>query len=133
MIALHRCRRRRHLWFPTPLMDEWQQSGPWLAGRVGDGFVGVAADGGFEPARVGEEAGQAWIPCGDGRAYVTTVGRAAVHGSFGEFVAALHEPAFGADHSGDPRVEWTDLDGSTFDAVVDERVPRRRPPGRPRR
>ena len=22
-----------HLWFPTPLMDEWRQSGPWLAGR----------------------------------------------------------------------------------------------------
>jgi hypothetical protein len=95
-------------------MDEWLQSGPWLTGRVGDGYVAVAADHGFEQVRTGDEAGQAWHPRGDGRAYVTTVGRAAVHGSFGEFVAALHEPVFGADHSGDPRVDWTDLDGTTL-------------------
>lgn len=113
VIALHRS-GPTHLWFPAPFMDEWQLSGPWLAGRVGDGYVAVAADGGLEPVRVGDEAGQAWHPHGDGRAYVTTVGRAAVHGSFGEFVAALREPAFSADHTGDPRVEWTDLDGAAL-------------------
>ena len=49
---------------------------PWLAGRVGDGYVAVAADGGFGPQRTGDEASRLW-PVGDGREYVTTVGRAA--------------------------------------------------------
>ncbi|CAN5582427.1 hypothetical protein BH24ACT5_BH24ACT5_09910 [soil metagenome] len=110
VIALHRF-GPTHLWFPAPLMDEWRAAGPWLAGRVGDGYVAAAAAGGFDVARAGEEAGQAWQPRGDGRAYVATVGRATVHGSFGEFVASLPEPVFAGNDSTDPHVEWTDLEG----------------------
>ena len=110
VFALHRS-GPTHLWFPAPLMDEWREDGPWLAARVGDGYVAVAAGGGFDMVRAGEEAGQAFHPRGDGRGFVTTVGRAAVHGSFGEFVAALTEPEFGENREGDPAVEWVDLDG----------------------
>ena len=79
--------------------------------------------------------GRRGSPRGDGRALRRrrSVGPP-VHGSFAEFVAALAEPAFGADRDGDPAVEWTDLDGSrarrcrwTSPFLVDGR------PGRPRR
>lgn len=95
-----------HLWFPTHHLDEWELAGSWLAGRVGDGFVAVAAAGGLQPTTVGEECGQAWLPAGDGRAWVATVGRAATDGSFATFVAGLAEPAFSVDAAGEPTVAW---------------------------
>jgi hypothetical protein len=61
------------LWFPVDRMDEWTQSGEWLVGRKGAGLVAVAAEGGFEPDRAGDEAWQRWVP----RAGRTLV---AVHG-----------------------------------------------------
>lgn len=86
---------RTHLWFPVPLMDEWATSGPWLAGRVGDGFAAVAADGGFVPVTAGEEAHQTWLPRGDGGAYVAIVGGRSADGSFADFLASLRAPEFG--------------------------------------
>jgi hypothetical protein len=103
-----------HLWFPAPLMDEVAQRGAWLAGRVGDGFVAVAVAGGFDAVSTGDEAGQAWMPRGDGRGYVTTLGRAAAHGAFEHFVAALADPMFGSDRERNPAVAWTDLDGHSL-------------------
>ncbi|QIS22040.1 hypothetical protein [Nocardia terpenica] len=95
-----------HLWFPTPHLDEWVEHGPWLAGRVGAGYVAVATAGGFRAITTGDEAHQAWLPRGDGRGYVATVGRAAVDGSFSEFVAALCDPDFGTEF-----VSWRARDG----------------------
>lgn len=105
---------RTHLWFPVPLLDEWATSGPWLAGRVGDGYVAVAADGGLFPVTAGEEAHQTWLPRGDGRAYVATVGGRSADGSFADFVAALHPPEFGATSSDAPTVAWTTRDGRSL-------------------
>ncbi|MFC7597670.1 hypothetical protein ACFQU3_20320 [Terrabacter sp. GCM10028922] len=99
-----------HLWFPADLFDEWQQHGPWLAGRVGEGYVAVATAGGFTPQATGDEAWQCWWPAGDGACYVATVGRRAVDGAFPEFVAALCEPAFGGSRR-NPAVTWTTRDG----------------------
>lgn len=82
------------LWFPAPLMDETARAGPWLAGRVADGYVAVAARGGFTQVRAGEEAGQAWLPVGGGRCYAVLVGRRAVHGGFASFVDSLVAPEF---------------------------------------
>ena len=119
VLALHRLPGddpvgHTHLWFPAPQMDEISGRGSWVAGRVGDGYVAVAARGGFDAATTGDEARQSWAPRGDGRAYVATVGRAAVHGSFDRFVAALAEPEFGATGDEDPSVTWTDLEGQAL-------------------
>ncbi|WP_245746585.1 hypothetical protein [Nocardia altamirensis] len=86
-----------HLWFPTPHFDEWTTHGPWLAGRVGDGFVAVATSGGFRARTTGDGCGQTWLPNGDGLAYVATVGRATTDSSFADFVSALTEPVFTPD------------------------------------
>ncbi|WP_019930403.1 hypothetical protein [Nocardia sp. BMG111209] len=110
VLVLHRIpagdRFGTHLWFPTPHLDRATARGAWLAGAVGDGYVAVAAAGGFEPVRAGDEAGQAWLPRGDGRAFVATVGHSVADGSFDEFVAALAEPEFGA-----ATVSWRARDG----------------------
>ena len=99
-----------HLWFPAELFDEWQLVGCWLAGRSGNGYVAVAADGGLRPERAGDESMQCWWPIGKGAGYVATVGRRAVDDSFADFIAALTEPVFGGDRS-DPSVTWTARDG----------------------
>jgi hypothetical protein len=104
-----------HVWFPAAQMDEVVRRGPWLAGRVGRGYVAVAMDGGLVPTTSGDEAYQAWEPRGDGRAVVATVGRAAADGSFAGFVAALPDPEFTADVGGTPRVRWTARDGRVLE------------------
>lgn len=114
VLALHRIPESdwfgsTHLWFPTPHLDEWVVHGSWLAGRVGDGFVAVATAGGCRPTTTGDEAGQTWLPVGDGLAYVSTVGRAATDGSFDDFVSALAEPTFTHDS-----VSWHARDGRTL-------------------
>jgi hypothetical protein len=101
-----------HAWFPAPLMDEMAQSGPWLAGRVGDGYVAIACAGGLRPVEAGETAFQEWLPTGDGHAYVVTIGGATSDGSFAEFVAALHGPDFGPP--GEARVRWQTRDGTVL-------------------
>lgn len=99
-----------HVWFPAELFDEWQQVGPWLAGRVDDGYVAIATAGGLRPQLTGDEAWQCWWPNGDGRSYVATIGRRAVDGPFADFVAALSEPVFDGNKA-DPSVGWTARDG----------------------
>lgn len=116
VLALHRIPAddwagNTHLWFPVDHLDQWCRSGSWLAGRVGDGYVAVAAAGGFVRTGAGDEADQRWVPAGDGRAYVATVGLASVDGSFEEFVAALGEPDFGGRAGGDPTVSYRTRDG----------------------
>lgn len=118
LLALHAIPRSdpiggTHLWFPAALADEWRLVGPWLAARVGDGYLGVAVDGGLVPATSGDEAHQVWRPKGDGRAYVVTVGDLPTDGPFDAFVAALREPAFDRV-SATPAVTWTARDGRTL-------------------
>jgi hypothetical protein len=88
---------RTHAWFPVAHLDEWAQRGSWTAGRVGDGYVALATDGGATLARSGPDAWQELYPAGRGAAWVCTVGRRAVHGTFQEFLASLAEPDFTAD------------------------------------
>jgi hypothetical protein len=83
-----------HVWFPAPLMDEVVESGSWIAGRVGDGFVAVATDGGFEALRRGATAHQEWLARRAGTSFVATVGSAGEDGSFAAFVSSLSEPDF---------------------------------------
>jgi hypothetical protein len=115
VLAVHGTGAPTHLWCPVPLLDEWTQAGPWLAGRRGDGYVAVATAGGLAPVTAGDEANQAWIPRGDAAAYVATVSDRATDGSFADFVAALAPPEFTANPSGGPRVRWTARDGRVLE------------------
>lgn len=106
-----------HLWFPQCWMDETLARGPWLAGRVGEGYVAVATDGGFAPVEAGDEAYQAWLPVrpdGDGPAFVATVGRRAVDGDFADFVDALADPVVEAG-----RVLWANRAGDELALTLD--------------
>jgi hypothetical protein len=107
-----------HAWFPVSTMDEWTSRDGWLAGRVGDGYVALATEGGVEPVTAGPDAWQEWRAGGPGPVWVCTVGRRAVHGSFAEFVSALDRPCFGPD-----RVAYRGLRlGWTGPLTVDGRV-----------
>lgn len=85
---------KTHLWFPTPWMDEYEVHGSWIVGRVANGFVAVATEGGFSPVEAGDTSHQEWIPKGDGALYVTTLGNSRDHGTFKDFVGSLEEPHF---------------------------------------
>ncbi|WP_063758514.1 hypothetical protein [Kibdelosporangium aridum] len=86
-----------HGWFPLSTMDEWASAGPWLAGRRGDGYVALAAQGGCRVLTAGVNAYQEVRAKGPGRSWVCLVGRRAVDGTFAEFVGALGEPEFADD------------------------------------
>ncbi|GAC1386238.1 MAG: hypothetical protein NVSMB48_24730 [Marmoricola sp.] len=80
-----------HLWFPVARLDEWRHHGDWLVGRKGPGLVAVAAEGGFEPERSGDEAWQRWVPR-HGRSLVAIHGEDARGGleGFAAELPALH-------------------------------------------
>lgn len=84
-----------HLWFPADRFDEWREHGDWLVGRQGDGLVAVAAEGGFEPDRSGDEAGQRWVPR-RGRSLVAVHGDDSVD-TLDAFAAALPELSWRGD------------------------------------
>lgn len=86
-----------HAWFPLAEFDAWTQTGPWTAGRVGDGYVALATEGGAQPVTAGPDAWQELRPAGPGTGWVCTIGRQAVHGDFTSFVRSLHAPRFSRD------------------------------------
>jgi hypothetical protein len=138
LLVVYPARIRTHLWFPAPLMDEVRMHGPWLAGRVGDGYVAVATAGGLHPVTAGDEAHQEWLPVGTGSMYAATIGRRAEAGSFDAFVAALHHPEFGGTEH-DPHLRWAARDrrvlelGSSGPFLVDGAVVGLASDGRPER
>lgn len=83
-----------HLWFPTPMMDEYKEKDSWLIGRVGDAYVAVATSGGFSPKRSGDAAFQEWLPRGSGSLYIGIMSDKSSARSFKAFVASLKEPKF---------------------------------------
>jgi hypothetical protein len=101
---------RAHAWFPIAQFDEWARRGPWIAGRVGDGYVALATDGGAVPVESGPDAAQELLPAGAGRAWVCVVGRRSTDGAFERFLAALAEPSFADD-----RVRFTPARGPALD------------------
>lgn len=78
-----------HLWLPRHQFDELSQVGDWLCARRGDGYVAVAAPGGFRERHAGETAHQEWWPRRDGSRWVATVGRRSTDGEFGDWVERL--------------------------------------------
>ncbi len=103
---------KTHLWFPTPWMDEFEVHGSWIVGRVGNGYVAVATEGGFAPVEAGDTSRQEWIPKGDGALYVTTLGNNRDHGTFKKFVSFLEEPHF---ITRSRSINWRTTEGSALD------------------
>ncbi|MGH3715774.1 MAG: hypothetical protein ACRDT4_20300 [Micromonosporaceae bacterium] len=102
VLALHRFPTddpsgRTHLWLPTAYADQWRTAGPWVAARVGDGYVAVATDCGVRLETAGNDAYQVFHPRGSGGGWVCVIGRAATDGDFDQFLDALGAPEFGAD------------------------------------
>lgn len=128
-----------HLWFPAPHLDTHIQSGCWLIGRVGDGYVAVATEGGFRAVDYGDEARQRWLPAGTGETYVVTVGSRTLDGDFESFVARLagSEPRFSVDARAEPAVAWHNREGALLELawstafLVDGRCPDLDQDGRP--
>ncbi len=102
---------KTHLWFPTPWMDEFEIHGSWIVGRVGDGYVAVATESGFEQINAGDTSGQEWLPKGDGTLYVATLGNEKEHGTFKKFISSLKEPKFNPSTRS---VEWHTTGGSVL-------------------
>ncbi|RZQ61387.1 hypothetical protein [Amycolatopsis suaedae] len=103
-----------HGWFPLSTLDEWVHAGPWLAGRLGQGYVALGTEGGVRVLTSGPNAYQEVRAVGPGTAWVCVVGRQAADGSFAEFVAALGTPEFGPGsvayrtrHGADLALDWT--------------------------
>ncbi|MGA0062081.1 MAG: hypothetical protein ACO3H0_03535 [Candidatus Planktophila sp.] len=100
-----------HLWFPTPMMDDYKQKGSWIIGRVGDAYVAVATSGGFSPKRFGDAAFQEWLPRGNGSLYVALMSDKKSAKSFKAFVASLKEPDFDEN---DLRIKFISKDRYEF-------------------
>jgi hypothetical protein len=134
LLALYPTAGRTHAWFPIAHLDEWVRRGVWTVGRVGDGYVALATNGGSEPVVSGPDAWQELLPAGVGTAWVCTVGQHASHGTFAEFVDSLATPQFGAERvrfasPRGPELElgWTGLftvDGRPIDLDADGRPER---------
>ncbi len=86
-----------HAWFPIACLDAWTREGVWTAGRLGDGYVALATEGGADPVTAGPDAWQELRPRGPGTAWVCVVGRRADHGDLDTFTASLAAPRFGRD------------------------------------
>jgi hypothetical protein len=87
-----------HAWFPTAAMQEWLQHGPWLAGRVDDGYVAIASDSPLEVLERGPNAANEVRPRGPGAVWLCQLGRRAEHGTLDDFVRRLATPQIAGGH-----------------------------------
>lgn len=85
-----------HAWFPVGQFDEWARAGDWTVARAGTGYVALWCAGGADLVAAGPYARQELRPRRVGPAWVCQLGRAADHGSFADFRAALSTPRYTA-------------------------------------
>lgn len=77
---------RTHAFFPKDRFDEFLEGGSWVFGRKGDGYVALASR---NPTRWADDDPVEWIADGTDNVFVVELGRAADHGSFADFAAAI--------------------------------------------
>jgi len=100
-----------HAYFPTAGMDEYQVHKNWAMGRVGDAYIALAAGNGLDFRKRGDNAYRELRSTGTPNIWLCQMGRAALDGSFQEFVdkvLALPVQFNGA------QVEWTTLRGDSI-------------------
>jgi hypothetical protein len=78
-----------HAYFPKWAFDEVVESGGWIFGRAGTGFVALYSHLPNEWQYEGPDAGQETIALGRKNVWICQLGRKSVDGSFEEFVNAV--------------------------------------------
>jgi hypothetical protein len=89
-----------HCFFPQVRFDEVEIGDHWAFGRVGNGYVGIYAQGGMQVGTQGQYAGRELICEARKTTWLVECGRAADWGSFEAFVEALREAEITATDDG---------------------------------
>ena len=75
-----------HAYFPVDAFDEWQLSGGWAFGRKGEGYLAIRAASGTQLTQSGDQAYRELHSEGLHNVWLVQMGRAALDGSFQQFV-----------------------------------------------
>ena len=97
-----------HAYFPVYGMDAYEIRDRWVFGRVGEGYVALAAANGLEFQRRGDNAYRDLRSNGTPNAWLCQMGRAALDGSFEGFIEKVLALPF---QFGSLQVEFTSLRG----------------------
>lgn len=104
-----------HAYWPLAAFDQVAQAGDWLCGRKGGGYLALTAAQGLARLETGPTAMREVRSQGRRNVWVVQMGRAAVHGSFDDFAAAVAQRRPAYDLDGDaPAVTYTNLQGETL-------------------
>ena len=94
LVAVHRLAEDdwlgfTHAYFPIYAFDEQEIRDGWACARVGDGYLAITAAAGLSLTRSGKNAFRELRSCGQNNVWLLQMGRAAVDGSFAEFVEKM--------------------------------------------
>jgi len=78
-----------HAYFPVHAMDEYEIRDGWVFGKAGDGYIALAAARGMEFQTGGDNAFRELRSGGSPNVWLCQMGRAALDGSFKEFVEKI--------------------------------------------
>jgi hypothetical protein len=95
-----------HAYFPAASMDEYEIHDRWAIGRVGEGYIALAAANGLDFQTRGDNAYRDLRSAGAPNIWLCQMGRRALDGSFTEFIAKVQ--ALPVRFEG-LHVEWTTL------------------------
>ena len=81
-----------HAYFPIYAFDEHEMRDGWACARVGDGYLAITASGGLALTQCGRSAFRELRSHAQNNVWLLQMGRAAVDGSFAEFVEKVTAP-----------------------------------------
>ncbi len=108
-----------HAYCPLAAFDEVAHAGEWLCARKGNSYLALTAAQGLDCLETGPTARREVRSPGRRNVWIVQMGRAAVHGSFADFTAAIrslrpdYRLAGSADADG-PAVVYTNLQGDVL-------------------
>lgn len=98
-----------HVYLPTTAFDEVVERGHWLFARKDAGYLALSAAAGWTLLREGTAAGRevrSPQDAGRGNVWVCLLGRAAVDGSFAEFMERVAAAPITLELGATPKVHW---------------------------
>jgi hypothetical protein len=101
-----------HAYFPAAAMDEYEIHDRWAFGRAGDGYIALAAANGLDSRKRGDNAWRDLRSPGTPNVWLCQMGRAALDGSFREFIEQVLTLPVGFDAAW---VTWTTLRGDRIE------------------
>jgi len=78
-----------HAYFPANAMDEFEIRDRWAFGKVGEGYIALAAVNGLDFQKRGDNAYRDLRSTGTPNVWICQMGRATLDGSFQEFIARV--------------------------------------------